>query len=403
MRKSSVLTSSNSGSSAKVLLSMFLSNEGGGVEEGLPSLFEDMLARGWIIHHLSPAGFSGVNHRNFFHHPTSERWRRLYASLSFSSAFYSLQAMLMSVLIQKKQKISVVYVSLLQDFPTGLMLRFLNRNTRIVYSVHSDALKLTILGKSELPPFLLRAYVYLLRKLERMALERSNLVVFVSAGLMHTIESYHPGLSISSIRVILNSIPATWRRQEETLRGEIGTKDVRIVGYLGKLTKAKGVFHLLDAFAILKEAVPNALLVFVGDGMEEKSLRSLVSRRGIGGVHFLGWREDVIPLVAGFDVLVLPSLSEGFGRALLAGLVCDIPTFGSKVDGIVDVLGFDDLMFEPGDVRQLAEKLISALRSNDQYDRLKELGRQRLQALKSMKPQSVADAISWTAENGGST
>jgi glycosyltransferase involved in cell wall biosynthesis len=86
--------------------------------------------------------------------------------------------------------------------------------------------------------------------------------------------------------------------------------------------------------------------------------------RGVADrVRFVGFHEDVRPAVADFDVLVLPSRQEPYGRSILEAMALGTPVVASRVGGVPEILshGADALLVPPGDPAALAEALGSLL------------------------------------------
>jgi glycosyltransferase involved in cell wall biosynthesis len=137
--------------------------------------------------------------------------------------------------------------------------------------------------------------------------------------------------------------------------------------FVGGITYRKGVFYLLEAVRTL--AFPYTLKL-VGIGNPEVS--SLVGRpKTDGRIEFLGHRssEEIRLLMSSADVLVLPSIEDGFGMVILEALACGCPVIASRNSGGPDVIatGVDGFIVEPGDKTDLSEKL--ALISGWQNDK----------------------------------
>ncbi len=143
-------------------------------------------------------------------------------------------------------------------------------------------------------------------------------------------------------------------------------EDGPLVGCVARLVPVKGVRHLLEAVPLVRAAVPQAAVVFVGDG----PLRGELERRAAvlqlnGAVTFLGLRRDVADIVALCDVVVLPSLNEGMGRAAVEAFAAGRPVVGSRISGIQDVItdGQTGLLVPPADPNALAHAIIRCLAS----------------------------------------
>jgi glycosyltransferase involved in cell wall biosynthesis len=103
------------------------------------------------------------------------------------------------------------------------------------------------------------------------------------------------------------------------------------------LIERKGHHIAIEALA----EVPDALLLIVGDGPLEQSLRQLAKRVGVTGrVRFLGHVEhdDLAVYYAAADALVLASASEGMPNVMLEAMACGTPVIATSVGGIPEIL-----------------------------------------------------------------
>lgn len=129
------------------------------------------------------------------------------------------------------------------------------------------------------------------------------------------------------------------RAQARTDLGLVG--DQFAIGHVGRFTAQKNHPFLVDAFAEVAKRRPDAVLLLVGTGEAEASVKDLVAERGLSDrVKFLGQRSDVNRLYQAFDAFVLPSLYEGLClvgvEAQAAGLPC---LLSDAITREVDVTG----------------------------------------------------------------
>jgi glycosyltransferase involved in cell wall biosynthesis len=178
------------------------------------------------------------------------------------------------------------------------------------------------------------------------------------AGPPEKFEVIHSGVDIERFRAArLTSSPH--------MRRALGLpEDGPLVGCIARLVPIKGVHHLLEAVALVRAAVPQAAVVFVGDGPLRDQLQRRAAALGLdGAVVFLGLRRDVPEIVALCDVVVLPSLNEGMGRAAVEAFAAGRPVVGSRISGIQDVIidGQTGFLVPPADSDALAHAIIRYL------------------------------------------
>jgi len=138
-----------------------------------------------------------------------------------------------------------------------------------------------------------------------------------------------------------------------------------IIGTVGRLTGIKGHDTLLEAAARIRAECDDLYLVFIGDGELREDLENRAKGLGLADrVVFTGWRRDVAPLLALFDIFVFPSLNEGMGKAVVEAMAMGKPVVASRIGGIVDLVedNVNGLLVPPGDPAALAEAVLSLLR-----------------------------------------
>lgn len=148
---------------------------------------------------------------------------------------------------------------------------------------------------------------------------------------------------------------------KQKLTAEIGVGlSTSIVGYIGRLSKEKGVEVLIKAMKTLLESKSTVHCVLIGDGDERESLKKLSIELGIESrMHFLGFRRDIRELLGGIDVLVLPSHMETFSLTTLQAFASETPCVGSDVGGTPEQIldKFNGLLFEDNNHIELAQNL----------------------------------------------
>lgn len=95
---------------------------------------------------------------------------------------------------------------------------------------------------------------------------------------------------------------------------------------MGRLDKIKGYRHLLNAFALVQKIIPEASLIFVGEGSEKDKLKELVTVLGLTeNVVFVGFQANPHSYLSKCDIYVLSSIHEGFPNALVEAMACGLP------------------------------------------------------------------------------
>jgi glycosyltransferase involved in cell wall biosynthesis len=170
------------------------------------------------------------------------------------------------------------------------------------------------------------------------------------------------------------------------------------VGRMERSSRWKGVFSLLEAFALIAPMVPETTLVLVGPGDDVPALTEHARHLGLAGrVSFPGRLEgeDLVRQYQKASVLVLPSLraAESAGMTLLEAMACGIPVVASDIGGLgagrrlAITHGVEGLIVPPGDPDALAKACVRLLTRPDDAQKMGAAGRRAVEASYSVELQ----------------
>lgn len=134
--------------------------------------------------------------------------------------------------------------------------------------------------------------------------------------------------------VIYNGIPEYWFDQEDFDEKYSNLNNNRTLGAIGLLVPRKGFDYLLKSMPKVIEKFPDCNLIIIGDGPQRKELESTVKNLGIQHfVSFKGQQKDIRSWLNFMDLLVLPSLTEGFPTILLESMASKVPVIATNIKG----------------------------------------------------------------------
>lgn len=191
------------------------------------------------------------------------------------------------------------------------------------------------------------------------------------------------GVPDERIVVVPESVDLATFDAIEPLWAEFPPRQGRRFMCVAALTEEKGIDVLLQAFARHHRNHPESTLTIAGSGRLESWLKGLADGEGLGGaVAFLGFRPDFIAVMKCMDAVVMPSLSEGFGRAALYGMAAGLPVVASEVGGIPEMVlpGETGLLVPPGDPESLAAALDRLAADPESARTMGRRGRERVEA-----------------------
>jgi glycosyltransferase involved in cell wall biosynthesis len=167
-----------------------------------------------------------------------------------------------------------------------------------------------------------------------------------------------------------------------SLRAELGVpEETRLVGIVARLVPIKAHEVFFEAARHVRQQIPDALFLVVGDGERRAELEGLVQRLGLqAAVRFLGWRSDLPRVYADLDVVALTSRNEGSPVALIEALAAARPVVSTNVGGVSEVVvdGATGLTVPPDEPLQLAAAMERLIRDRALAEQLGNAGRRHV-------------------------
>ena len=228
--------------------------------------------------------------------------------------------------------------------------------------------------------------------LERIVARRADAVICVSADLAARMRRL--GAAVAGPAIV--PAPVSWPagtpdgQAVAAARAGIARPGEPVVLAVGRLAPQKGFATLLAAAARWQGREPCPVIALAGTGPLDQVLRAAADAGGIR-MRFLGQRGDVPVLLAGADVVAVPSLWEGQPLIVQEALRAGRPLVASRVGGIPDLTGQDAaVLVPPGDAAALADAVLSVLDDPALSCKLGAAARARADALPT--PDDAVDA-----------
>ena len=207
---------------------------------------------------------------------------------------------------------------------------------------------------------------------------------FILVSRFHREDYRRQGMNVERASVLYNPIdtgrfqPSSALRTSSRMRLGLDEADV-VVGYVGRIEAAKGIFTLLDAAEKFLAADPSARMLWVGDGEDSAALHAGIARSPHADRHrSLGWQADLAALYPALDILAVPSIyPEPFGRVSVEAQAAAVPVVCSLAGGLPETFVADStgIGVVPGDADGLASAILALIRDPQRRLRMGTAGR----------------------------
>lgn len=210
------------------------------------------------------------------------------------------------------------------------------------------------------------SYVYLSEYLVRFVYRNTPFAV-VSESTRREVHGW--GIK-SEIELLPNAVD----QNRYTIMPDVKAKQPTI-GYLGRIKKYKSVDHIIKAMPLIMQQIPDVVLNIIGDGDALPELKQLAESLELGDhIRFTGHvsHEEKVRLINESWIVVNTSSKEGWGLTVIEANACNVPVVAADSPGLRDsvVNGKTGLLYEYGNIAQLAESVVGLVQNNKKRNEL---------------------------------
>lgn len=278
----------------------------------------------------------------------------------------------------RKERFDLVEVSTPKAALVGSIAAWLARSRCVVHLLQGLAYE----GKSGLQGAVLRTSTWIPCRLADITVAVSNSlreqVIVDGIGDADSTKVLGPGT--------VNGLDLKRFALEKCADREVIRKEYRIpsdglvLGFVGRMTRDKGIDELTKAFEAVHREFSHTVLLIVGDYEERDrpSAESIAFISSYPAVRHVGWQNDVVPFMAAMDVFVLPTHREGLGVVLLEAAALGIPSVTTHATGARDAVldGVTGLRVPLGDVVALTAAMKRLVQDTGLRETLGRAGRE---------------------------
>jgi glycosyltransferase involved in cell wall biosynthesis len=297
-------------------------------------------------------------------------------------------------------------------FPCGLSLSDLKKFKPDIIHTHSPfgvglealiaskILKTKFVGTAHTPmaeflhysPIKISALTSLILRLFSWYYNKCEFVTAPSQGVLEEMKKngfYKPCRVLSNPIDVAHFFPAS--AQEKTVLKQRFRLSNHTVLYTGRLATEKHIDIIIRAVAEARTRVPDIHLALTGYGNAEEDLRKLAEEVGLReSITFFGRVDDEthVQLYKASDVFVIMSTAETQSLSLMKAMSTGLPVIGANARALPEYIGTKcGYVVEPGDITELAKKIVFLFKNSDVS---KEMGESGIQCAKKYSPESIA-------------
>lgn len=221
--------------------------------------------------------------------------------------------------------------------------------------------------------------------MEKTGIEAADRVIAVSQGSKEDILKYY-NIPEEKVEVIYNGIDLNQYQKTDVniARRKYGIEGKYIL-FVGRISRQKGITHLLDAVKYLPRDIKLVLCASSPDTQEvlEEVEQKVKLYDNIIWINKMVEKEEIIELYSNAEVFTCPSVYEPFGIINLEAMACKTPVVASATGGIKEVVVHEETGFlvEPGNPEELAKYINILLNNKDLAIKFGENGRKRVEEM----------------------
>lgn len=165
-----------------------------------------------------------------------------------------------------------------------------------------------------------------------------------------------------------------------------------LIGMVGRLQAVKGHRYFLEAARLVKNELPAAKFIIVGDRLFNnpsdegypEQVKILIDHLGLGpDIVCTGFRNDVPDILGSMDVLVVSSLRESFGLVVIEAMAAGVPVVSTRCEGPEDTIedNATGILVPVRDPQALAKGVISILADRERTKKMTSQARERVEKM----------------------
>lgn len=243
--------------------------------------------------------------------------------------------------ILAKDDFQVVHFNSTNTLPGAIAVRLVSKKIRTIFTIHGLSVLDANYRASSLAKILFKIYFkFFLKFIDRpVFVSRYNQEEAKKQGIATQGSVIYNGLDLSADYFLRRD--EARKELSSLIKQEIKEGDY-IIGSIGRLALQKNYDFLINPWSKIKNVLPTARLIIIGEGPERGRLEELIKSSNFSGDILLpGETAKASRLLCGFDLFLLPSIYEGLSISLIEAVFAGVNILASDVGGNSEVVGLD--------------------------------------------------------------
>lgn len=286
--------------------------------------------------------------------------------VSYNNLFYQFRILIKRWRFLNKHRKEYDFVVSLKDSAHLPNILTKNKGGKTVFAVYSNAFSMSKVSWT---------YKYIVTPFTRFMYNKADVLFITSEGVRIQLLKY--GIHSDKMKVIYDGVNVEnieEMSQEQLTEEEALTfSDRFVVCTLGRLDPVKGYNHLIKAFKLVVEDIPNAFLIIMGSGAEWEKLEAMVKELHLEkNVRLMGFVKNPYKFIRNSRLYAMSSVAEGFPTVLMEAMVCGTPIISTDMEsGAREILAPNtDIKYVNTDKIEYAEygTLVPVFEADDMID-----------------------------------
>ena len=283
-------------------------------------------------------------------------------NLNIFNSFYFIYDL---YLLIRKKDYDIIHLNSSNTLIGAISTKLLRKKPKTLFTFHGlSFIDRNFSSNAIIKSFARIYYKLLLKTIDKIVFEcETNMNDLKNESMIKSAEVIYNGLEEKNMHFISKKEA----RKYFSTRTDYDLTNSFIIGSTGRLAYQKNYEFLIQNFYLIKERIPEAKVVIIGDGPDRDNYLKQIEKHGITKDFFLlGELRDSHQYMNGFDLFTLPSRYEGVSISLIEALYVPLAILATNVGGNSDIVGNDQRqLFNLDNIEEYLEKIFEIYKNRN--------------------------------------